>query len=397
MSLEELINQVDPVTFKIPHGWTGKIKTYYYPFVKEIWTNSDAIKTITHYTKTEQRRLNVLFKYWALNKITTLYDAKKTIPICPICKNDLCIPASVDPTGNRTWIVGCCHKRYCCGKYKNNKTTDGMLRIHGVLNANDMPDMKMRKSELIKKAVEERGKEILKTRQNTIQNTYGSQYTNISQLPDIKKTKEDTCFLNYGVTNPDYILGINAERSYKTVNTMCNQIVINRKVFSVMDPSEAEFLRIMARTIPVEYIESNEVVLERMINGRSKCNVVDIAVNNKVFIELKSTYLFDYRSHLANSEYVGRRLELVIPLLQEDQRYIFYVRHPKESLTFIVDNKGEIKIRTTGSDLKTAINCFGDYRCYKCQNKKFNIKDMDDFLIQGIYFFPSVFYDVFSV
>lgn len=354
--LNTLISQVLP-DGTTPHGWFKKIEPFYRPFVKAIWTNQDALKVLFKETRGVPGRLLVLFRYWALKKVTTLEEAKALVKVCPFCGENYTIPASVSPKSavrETDWMVGCCHRKYCAGKFKNSRTTQGMIRIHGVANANDMPGMRAIKSGLLKEANVLRKNEILALREKTCQERYN--VDNVSQIDDIKTKKAMTSFENYGVYNPQFNSEINIKRALSSLRSSFETIWINGKEFFIRHVSEGTFVNMVSKYIPVQLLEVNSKVLERQVNGRSKLNIVDLAIADIFFIELKSASL---SFTMTENEYMRDRLGLILPLLKCGQRYMFYMMGNAYRAVFIVRNYIDMNILTTLNSYEQLVTCFG--------------------------------------
>lgn len=352
LDLTILLNQIDKVTYKIPNRWTNNIMYFYEPFIRAIWTNPDAYNMIMSKVGGSARS-GMLCKFWALNNVMTLEQAKATIPICPVCNNEPCVPASAPPKPSvgRGWVSNCCHKKFCLGKYRNSKITQGMIRIHGVANANDMEGMRELKSKLLKQACAERGDEIIKKREETCLSKLG--VTNVSKDEGIKRKKAETTFLHYGVENPDYDPETNIKRSMNVIESISNVTVINGKGFKLLHPSEGEFLKILVNRFGTFPVNSNN----HIFNNGYQCHIVDYDIYDKVFLELKSESLF--KISMTNEEYIQSRLDIVQPNLRDDQRYGLYMRSAREGYHFMWFSNNEIKFMLTSTSIDDLVKYFG--------------------------------------
>lgn len=384
--LNTLISQVLP-DGTTPHGWFRKIEPFYSPFVKSIWTNQDALKVLFDKTRGVPTRLLVLFRYWALNKVTTLEEAKALVKVCPFCGENYTMPASVCPKSavrKTDWMVGCCHRKYCAGKFKNSRTTQGMIRIHGVANANDMPGMRALKSELLKEANVLRKDEIVALREKTCQEKYNAD--NVSQVEEIKLKKEETTYQNYGVYNPQFNSEINIKRALSSLRSSSESIWVNGKEFFIRHSSEGSFINIASKYIPVQLLEANSKVLERQVNGKSKLNIVDLAIADTFFIELKSASL---SFTMTENEYMRDRLGLILPLLKCGQRYMFYMLGNAYRAVFIVRNYADMNILTTLNSYEQLVTCFGNVSVDKAFNNPktkigLDLNTFDSWVLSGI-------------
>ena len=380
-SISELLRLVKPDGTSDYHDWTKDIKVIYSPFVPEVYTNPEDQRVLT-----TSRRLFVLFKYWALNKVTSVEEAKKSIPLCKVCQKELALPRCTEPKdAGDDWIVSCrCLE--CSKKYNALKTAEGTYRKHGVRNVSSLNLMKLIKSQIQRKNHAERGDEITAKRVNTVRERHGKD--NVSQLDWVKNQKAETFMKHFGVSNifkridlmkkywldalgvehPRYDMEIHQKCCKKAIYAMCRSsqgrvFKIQEKEFGVLAPNEAYILRYLSKVIPPEMLESNETMFSKMIDKTPHCYTIDVSINNIFFLEMKSCRSF--KMNMDNSSYIIERLKIMHGQLKPGQYYLFYVRDiSNQHLAIFNYNFTDIKIISTVEldDNHVSIkNLFGDY------------------------------------
>lgn len=146
---------------------------------------------------------------------------------------------------------------------------------------------------------------------------------------------------------------------------------IDGKTFGTLSKSEESLTRRLIQEFGVSHIDTNTYVLERVIDGKSRCNVVDVSLDNNIFIEVKGDETY------YNLDYLKERIELVKPILSESQRYLVYLRFKNERHMYVVSHDYD-KIITQDSDYTRCQKWFGDMPNGGCQ---YNAPVMDDILI----------------
>lgn len=105
--LDTLIGMVDKETGATnDKGWTRQIDKFYAPFIKKIYS-SDAMFMVL-----ASNRKSNLYRYWALNNVHTLDEAKKLIHKCPMCHKELAIACAGNQPTKMGWLTSC-HDNDC--------------------------------------------------------------------------------------------------------------------------------------------------------------------------------------------------------------------------------------------------------------------------------------------
>lgn len=287
---------------RTPFGWLTWIAPHYLKFAKEIYSD-DVLNDFGI-------RMDVLYKYWAGLKIRTLDDAKQSILSCSYCHNNPRIPRI---TGSI--ILECCHNKSCMIKNNVDATKNAMKNKYGVDNISSLDSMKKLKSEKMKKNYEEHGSEIIAKRIITIQDRYGDDCINVSQIEDVKEKKKQTFQDHYGkdnifqrsdlmkeywlkalgVENPKFDSAINAIRVKNCIKGLIEKngtyIKIDGKDFGILESLEGYVLNLLSEVINMQFVSSNEIIFEKTICGKSEAYVPDIAFSN-VYMEVKNGMRF---------------------------------------------------------------------------------------------------------
>lgn len=318
-SLAELLTLIDAYGRVAYQDWFKDASKYYKPMLPLVYT-----KEIDQELIYKSRRIKVLFKYWAMKKVTNVEEAKAAIPLCRYCGQELAMPRCTEPKdAGDEWIVSCrCES--CCKKYNQEKTRQSMLRLYGVTNPNGLESVRIFKSQKQKENYLLRGDEINQKRVETNRKVHG--VDNVSQLESVKQAKEITTKKHYGVTNPDYDSGINIRRTKKALYEKAQKFVLYGKEFPILHISEANFITYLANYINIKYLESNRSVFEKVIDEKSRCTLIDVTIDDTLFIELKSECEFAWSDQCDNVEYFRQHAKILEYNLKPNQRYIIYVR-----------------------------------------------------------------------
>lgn len=344
-------------------NWNACLNKYYLPLIPLVYTKEEDQEMIK-----KSRRKQVLFAYWAMNGVRTLEDAKASIPVCRYCGKELALPRSTEPTDDGDeWIVTC-RSRTCASRYINDKTTQGMMRNHGVKNANDLLSVREVKSEKLKSLyASARGVVANKRRSDTVSRKYGNKYTNVSQLSSVKKAKGDSFEKHYGVRNifqnPEAMMEAwkrnhpeEIEQNSKmlwanvTINRLLDfngvPIDINGKNFVFLHETEFYLTHYISTFVDVNYISVNKDAFQTKVNGKYNSTVSDISVNKMFFIEVKSeTGEIDSEKWEFYKETVS---------LEKGQCYVLYDYDKKGEFAVVLNRKGQQMLLSSQSDSNRA-------------------------------------------
>ena len=343
--ISNLINQYNPETGKVPFKWTNRIGVYYMPFLEAIYLSPKA-KTIAI------KRKLPLFKYWAKNNVQTSEQAKASIPICKYCNQYPVLP-KVTSNGMLNYS---CHQPECNKKNVYENTKKSVQKKYGVDNISSLDSVKDLKRHIQKANHKARGLEITKKRMATVKDKYG--VTNVSKLNQVKEKKAKTFTDNYGIDNifkrsdlmkkiwtktlgsdnPKHVSSINVERVRNSVQGQIRDRGMYANIanhqFGLLHPFEGELLRCLTSVIRPSRISTNEWVFERLIEGKSSASVIDIAVDERVFIEVK------YGTHYFNNEDIDKILDIAD--LSDGKLYIYFI-HVNCGQIMLVLNERKIR------------------------------------------------------
>ena len=355
MAIENLLNMIDSNGKVSYQNWTMLIRPYYTPFVNQVYTDLEDQEILG-----KSRRLIVLFKYWGMKRVTTLDEAKASIPICRICNMRLALPRSTEPKNEGDEWIGVCRCEYCNKRYGVIKTAEGTRRKLGVDNYSSLDYAKRLKSELLKKHYQ----------------------TEAGQVSNQKRA--NTCQKLYGVPNVSQAMGINQQRVSASVSSpkRTKTVLIKGKEFYIIHPSEREVLSVFSNYIDINLFNVNQYTFETLIDGKSRCHTVDYNIDDTVFLELKSCDTF--RPDCTNEEYLDLKFAIVRPHLNAFQRYIIYMRDIyKGFYVMILSKDGSLKLFTDRPNLDEARKYFGKYADMATVRKR-GILDMDSQLAIAI-------------
>lgn len=369
-TLNDILSQIDKNGKCSIPNWCSKLKWSYAPFISQVYPNLEDQAMLK-----KSRRIQVLFTYWAMNKVTTVEEAKASIPVCRYCGKELAMPRSSEPIKEGDeWIVSCRCKE-CAKKYNRDQTDNGTERKYGVRNISSLPEMKIKRSKIMSDLYKtERGDEANKKRVQTLVKRYGDSITNVSQLKEVQESKErtfnSTAYNSLNDKDKKYLDSLSEHSKYsllvfkKFEKLNGKDVVLNNKTFSVMDPTEETFLRYISEFIKTDVIESNMTVMENIVNGVARSTIIDVSVNNMFFFEIKSNAETFHKIKLERYRSIAN--------LKENQWYAVYIMDTLEKDAIFINNEGKETLFTTLGNDNDIINKFNIVgKSYK------NIADMN--------------------
>lgn len=334
MSLDQFFNSITSdgkITFS---SWTKIARTLYEPFIKEVYPDTEDQEFLK-----KSRRTVVLFKYWGINKVSTLEEAKLSIPVCRYCGQNLALPRSSEPKDEGDEWISVCRCKSCNIKYTQDQTQKSVNAKYGVNNISSLSSMKKLKSQILSDLYQtEKGKEA-------------------------NEKRKQTCLDKYGVTNVSQAEEINPRRTMNSVSspTRSKNVNVKGKNFRIMHDSEREFLERLTDNLDVNLFDVNGRIFETIIDGKSKCHVVDYNIDDTMFLELKSSSRFRL-DETTNEEYLDVHFNIVRPHLNALQRYAIYMRDiTKGRYLLVMKNDGSLKLLTDQPTIIDAPKYFGKY------------------------------------
>lgn len=367
MLLSDLLRHINHLGEPTYQFWARDIKPYYEPLVNQIFTDPEDQKLLK-----KSRRIFVLFRYWGMNKVSNLEEAKASIPLCRYCHERLALPRSTEPKNEGDEWITVCRCPQCAKKYTYDQTKRSLKKFYGVENISSSPEVRLKKSLIQRQNHLNHGQEIIEKRRKTCLERYG--VTNVSKIETVQTKKEETCQSNFGSCNPQFNSDINIER---TRNNLCRHskgypVKICDKTFFFLDPDEENFVRYLIQYVHPDVINTNNIVHEMFIDGRSHCYAVDVTIGNTFFIECKSSSLFS--RDMTNTEYLREKMTVMKNCMKDNQRYIILCRPRSDKhISLILDNTGGYGLNSDTDNIRDIRTYFEDEIALG-QNPSFHMK-----------------------
>jgi hypothetical protein len=337
----EICKEYDPETKRTKNGWLEAIGLRYQPFIEKLYHDPSLLN--------DARHLN-LCKYWALNNVTTFEEARGTIPLCKYCYVNRVLPRVDKPD-----ITGSCHHIECQKAFKYEAIEKGIEKKYGVKNINEIEEIRKLKSEKLKKINRVNKDQIIAKRKKTCNERYDVE--NVSQSKEIKDRKSKTFVKNYGVDNifkrsdlmkifwmdalgsdnPKHVSDINIRRVRKTIKGQIENRgyvnIIKGKEFGFLHEFEEEVVSYFLPIIDVKDIKTNETIKEKIIDNKSRCVCIDVTLEDKIYIEAKSSYYY-----FNEKDDIDHTLKVLN--LKEDELYCVVMKIEEELTYTYVDHEG---------------------------------------------------------